>query len=169
MSASTDVAVVGAGIVGCALAAFLAEAGASVLLVERDEVGAAASGRNSGILQHPMEAPLAPLFEESLRHYGELADHGFELPAEPAGVLVLGAGEREHAALAAFPELRAEALGTGGPARLEPALASDLTGVRLHTGTRSGRRRRLGRSRRERPPRARGWRPARRPRSRPAG
>jgi glycine/D-amino acid oxidase-like deaminating enzyme len=134
MSASTDVAVVGAGIVGCALAAFLAEAGASVLLVERDEVGAAASGRNSGILQHPMEAPLAPLFEESLRHYGELADHGFELPAEPAGVLVLGAGEREHAALAAFPELRAEALGTGGPARLEPALASDLTGVRLHTG-----------------------------------
>ena len=34
-----DVAVIGAGIVGCALAAFLAEAGASVLLVERDDVG----------------------------------------------------------------------------------------------------------------------------------
>ena len=53
----------------CALAAFLAEAGASVLLVERDDVAAAASGRNSGLLQHPMDAALVPLFEESLEHY----------------------------------------------------------------------------------------------------
>ena len=171
MSASTDVAVVGGGIVGCALAAFLAEAGASVLLVERDEVGAAASGRNSGILQHPMEAVLVPLFQESLRHYRELGDHGFALPAEPAGVLVLGAGslEGELAALRAFPELRAEALGPGEPAQLEPALAAGLAAVRLHTGYRSDRRRRRRRSRRGRPPRARGWRPAPRPRSRAAG
>ena len=138
MTEPADVAVVGAGIVGCALAAFLAEAGASVLLVERDAVGAAASGRNSGILQHPMDAPLVPLFEESLRHYGELAGYGLELPREPSGVLVLGADESvlasELSALRAFPELRAEALATGEPAALEPAVAPALAGVRLDTG-----------------------------------
>jgi D-amino-acid dehydrogenase len=133
-----DVAIVGAGIVGCALAAFLAEAGASVVLVERETVGAGASGRNSGILQHPMDAALAPLFEESLEHYRELEPHGFELPREPAGILVLGEGqwglEAELAALHAFPELRAEALAPGEPAALEPALAPQLAAVRLHTG-----------------------------------
>jgi glycine/D-amino acid oxidase-like deaminating enzyme len=138
LARAPDVAVVGAGIVGCALAALLAEAGASVLLVERDEVGAAASGRNSGILQHPMEATLVPLFEESLEHYRALAPFGFQLPREPAGILVLGEGgsrpDAELAALRAFPELHAEALAPGEPAALEPALARDLAAVRLHTG-----------------------------------
>jgi glycine/D-amino acid oxidase-like deaminating enzyme len=133
-----DVAVIGAGIVGCSLAAFLAEAGASVLLAERDTVAAAASGRNSGILQHPMEAALVPLYEESLGHYRALAEHGLELPAEPAGILVLGADgdglAAELAALRAFPELDARLLAAGEPAALEPALAPDLAGVRLATG-----------------------------------
>jgi glycine/D-amino acid oxidase-like deaminating enzyme len=129
-----DVAVIGAGIVGCALAAFLAEAGASVVVLERDDVAAAASGRNSGVLQHPMDPALAPLFEESLRHYGELG----LVPGEPSGVLVLARAEAELAseleALSGFPELRAEALAPGEPARLEPALAPELAAVRLETG-----------------------------------
>jgi D-hydroxyproline dehydrogenase subunit beta len=129
-----DVAVVGAGIVGCAVAAFLAEAGASVVIVERDEVAAAASGRNSGVLQHPMDAALAPLFEESLRHYGELG----LLPDEPRGILVLADARAdltaELGALSAFAGLRAQALAPGEPAELEPALAPDLAGVRLDTG-----------------------------------
>jgi D-hydroxyproline dehydrogenase subunit beta len=134
-----DVAIIGAGIVGCALAAFLAEAGATVLVAEGDGVGAAASGRNSGILQHPMDHTLAPLFEESLRHYRELDAHGLRLPAEPHGLLMLAAtealpaGELE-ALRRAFPELRAEALAAGEPAALEPALAPQLAGVRLKTG-----------------------------------
>lgn len=138
MTGAPDIAVIGAGIVGCALGAFLAEAGASVLLIERDDVAAAASGRNSGLLQHPMEPALAPLFEESLGHYRELAEHGFELADEPAGVLVLGADDRrlraQLEALRRFSELRVEALAQGEPAALEPALAPDLAGVRLHTG-----------------------------------
>ena len=44
MSAPTDVAIIGGGIVGCAAAAFLAEAGARVDLYEREEVASAASG-----------------------------------------------------------------------------------------------------------------------------
>lgn len=45
-----DVAVVGGGITGCATAYYLAQAGASVVLLERGEVGTEASGRNAGSL-----------------------------------------------------------------------------------------------------------------------
>lgn len=136
---SPDVAVVGAGIVGCALAAFLAEGGASVLLVERDEVAAGASGRNSGVVQHPMQAELVPLFDETVEHYRDLEEHGFLLPAEPGGLLVLAGDPGELATELAvlrrgFPELRAEALAPGEPAALEPGVAADLAAIRLHTG-----------------------------------
>ena len=50
-----EVAVVGGGIVGVAAAAFLAEAGAKVTLAEQAEIGAGASGRNSGAVQHPFD------------------------------------------------------------------------------------------------------------------
>ena len=82
---SPDVAIIGAGIVGCATAAFLAEGGARVVLVEREAIAAGASGRNSGIVQHPMEPALLPLFTETVAHYRDLAAHGFRLPAEPNG------------------------------------------------------------------------------------
>jgi glycine/D-amino acid oxidase-like deaminating enzyme len=135
---SADVAVIGAGILGCATAAFLAEAGLRVLVVERDAVAAAASGRNSGLLQHPMDHDLAPLYERSLELYREVAEHGLELAREPAGLLVLAPPgdwvEAELAALARFSELHAEPLAEGAPARLEPALAPELAGVRLATG-----------------------------------
>jgi glycine/D-amino acid oxidase-like deaminating enzyme len=136
VSPNADVAVIGGGIVGCALAAFLAEDGARVRLYERDEVAAGASGRNSGLLQHPMDEALVGVFAASDALYRELG-HGFELPAEPAGVLVLGedaaALEPTRAGIAArFPELGAEPL--DAPHELEPALARDLVGFRLDTG-----------------------------------
>ena len=133
-----DVAVIGGGIVGCATAAFLAEAGASVLLAEREAIAAGASGRNSGIVQHPMDATLLPLFEATVAHYRELAAHGFSLPAEPGGLIVLAEEEaalaHELDVLAAFPELRAEALAPGEPARIEPCVAPGLAGIRLEAG-----------------------------------
>jgi glycine/D-amino acid oxidase-like deaminating enzyme len=136
---SPDVAIIGAGIVGCATAAFLAEAGARVLLVEREAVAAGASGRNSGVVQHPMEPALTPLFTETVGHYRDLAAHGFQFPAEPNGLLMLAEDEAALAPdLAAlrggYPELAPEALGPGEPAQVEPALAPQLAGVRLHTG-----------------------------------
>ena len=133
-----DVAVIGGGIVGCATAAFLAEGGASVLLAEREAIAAGASGRNSGIVQHPMDATLLPLFEATVAHYRELAAHGFALPAAPGGLIVLAEDEaalaHELEALAPFPELRAEALAPGEPARVEPCLAPGLAGIRLEAG-----------------------------------
>jgi glycine/D-amino acid oxidase-like deaminating enzyme len=139
MPSSPDVAVVGAGIVGCAVAAFLAEAGATVTLVERDEVASGASGRNSGVVQHPMDPALLHLFTETVGHYRHLAAHGFALPAEPHGLLLVAEDEAALAGeLAAirrgYPELAAEALAAGEPGKLEPALAPDLAAVRLHTG-----------------------------------
>jgi glycine/D-amino acid oxidase-like deaminating enzyme len=139
MSSSADVAVVGGGIVGCAVAAFLAEAGASVLLVERDTIAAGASGRNSGIVQHPMDPVLISLFTETVAHYRDLAAYGFALPAEPQGLLLLAEEEEALAGdLAAirggYPELGAEALGPGEPTMIEPVLARHVSGVRLHTG-----------------------------------
>jgi glycine/D-amino acid oxidase-like deaminating enzyme len=131
----SDVSIVGGGIVGCSLAALLAEAGASVRVYEREAIAAAASGRNSGVLQHPMDEPLVAVHEASLELYRELG-HGFEMPREPVGVLVLSedgdALERDRAELTArFPELGAEAV---EPRELEPSLAEGLSGYRLDTG-----------------------------------
>jgi glycine/D-amino acid oxidase-like deaminating enzyme len=124
-----DVAVIGGGITGCALAAFAAEAGASVQVFERERIASGASGRNSGVVQHPMDPVLAPLFEETVGHYRTLG-HGFALPAEPAGVLVLGV----EALDTGFPELEAQRLEGAELTALEPALAPDLVAVRLATG-----------------------------------
>jgi glycine/D-amino acid oxidase-like deaminating enzyme len=137
VSAPTDVAIIGGGIVGCAAAAFLAESGARVDLYERDEVAAAASGRNSGAVQHPFDPVLRDLHVETLRHYHEL--DGFELPPGPAGVLILA---RERAVLEPSvgevardcPELAPALLGPDELRRVEPALGPGLWGCRLETG-----------------------------------
>jgi glycine/D-amino acid oxidase-like deaminating enzyme len=122
-----DVAVIGGGIVGCALAAFLAEAGAEVTLYERVAVAAGASGRNSGVLQHPFDEELVGLYEESLRHYGEL--EGFALPPEPSGLLIVGRGPLSAER---FPELEPQLLEDAREA--EPGLAAGLRAVRYETG-----------------------------------
>src|SRR4051794_8484345 len=136
VSPNADVAIVGGGIIGCALAAFLAEDGARVRLYEREQVAAGASGRNSGLLQHPMDAVLTGLFTASEALYADLG-HGFELAPEPVGVLVLAEDaavlEPTRAAIAErFPELGAQVL--DAPHEVEPALAEDLAALRLETG-----------------------------------
>jgi glycine/D-amino acid oxidase-like deaminating enzyme len=130
-----DIAIVGGGIVGCALAAFLAEDGARVRLYERDVLAAGASGRNAGLLQHPMDEALVDVYAESIRLYRELG-HGFELPAEAAGVLVIADDpaqlEPSRASIAGrFPELGA---GLVDPHDAEPEVAEGLAAFRLETG-----------------------------------
>ena len=129
--------VIGGGIAGCSVAALLAEGGADVTLYERDEIAAGASGRNSGLLQHPMDEPLVPLYEASLELYATL--DGFELPPEPVGTLVVSGDGAAlspdvDAAAARFPELRPEWLEGAALATEEPALGDGLYAYRLHTG-----------------------------------
>jgi glycine/D-amino acid oxidase-like deaminating enzyme len=137
MAGFPDVAVIGGGIVGCAAAAFLAERGARVELFERGALAGAASGRNSGVIQHPFEPVLTGLHAESLRHYAEL--EGFELPKEPAGILLLardrgGLRRVQEEIEDSCPELEPTMLGPRELRRLEPAVGRRLWGCRLHTG-----------------------------------
>jgi glycine/D-amino acid oxidase-like deaminating enzyme len=122
-----DIAIVGGGIVGCAAAAFLAESGARVELFERDRLAGAASGRNSGSIQHPFDPVLDGLHAETLAHYREL--DGFGLPAAPAGVLLLARDRRTVEQIRGGALLDPDALHA-----LEPALAPGLWGCRLETG-----------------------------------
>lgn len=132
-----DVIVIGGGIVGTSAAAFLAEAGASVTLLDRDGLASGASGANSGVVQHPMDPPMVELFRETVGHYRTLtdADAGFRLPDEPAGMLFVS---HERAAaegmLGMFPGLATEVLAGDELRRIEPTLAPDLAAMRVAIG-----------------------------------
>lgn len=119
---SADFAVVGGGIVGCALAAFLAEGGAVVVVHEREAIAAGASGRNSGVVQDPLDPALSGLYEESLEHYRTL--EGFAFPADPVGLLLVSEQPFEHPGTELVED----------PHRLEPALAPGLFARRIDTG-----------------------------------
>ena len=131
-----DVAVIGGGIVGCAAAAFLAEAGARVTLFERDAIAAAASGRNQGVLQDPLDPVLTPLYEESLRLHAETAPE-LRLDRPPHGLLLVARDRAVPAALAArlartHAELEPAFLEDAREA--EPGLAAGVCACRLDTG-----------------------------------
>jgi D-hydroxyproline dehydrogenase subunit beta len=135
------VAIIGGGVIGTTAAALLAEGGTDVTLVEETAVGAGASGRNSGTIQHPFDPVLLPLHHETLDRYRELAalDVGFRFPAEPAGVLLLtddlaAAAVRATELAADHPELGAEVLDAPAVAGLEPAIAPGWAAVRVATG-----------------------------------
>jgi glycine/D-amino acid oxidase-like deaminating enzyme len=140
-SDAVDVAVVGGGIVGTSTAAFLAEAGLRVRLFERAEIAAGASGRNSGIVQHPFDPVLAGLYRRSLAEYRGLAEASetFAFPTEPSGLLYVGRDPALAERIAAewaetWPASRPVVLAGSALRTLEPALAPDLTVCRLGIG-----------------------------------
>jgi sarcosine oxidase subunit beta len=133
-----EVAIIGGGIIGCSAAAFAAEAGAHVTLFERSEIGAGASGRNMGAVQHPFDTVLTPLYESTLGIYRELSqrDSEFQFPSLAAGLLMvtpdralLERGGEGHAS-----EPRSDLLEPRQVQSLEPTLANDLWATRLDTG-----------------------------------
>ena len=137
-----DVVVIGGGIIGCAAAAMMADRGARVVLVERTAIGAGASGRNLGAVQHPFDPVLAPLHRESLTRYQALAagsDGAFAIGRRPAGLLLLN-HDPEAAATQAermrdmYPELEPELIPDDELTELEPSLAPGPWAVRLETG-----------------------------------
>lgn len=130
-----DVIVLGGGIIGCSAAALLAQRGLRVTLVEATAIGAGASGRNLGSVQHPYDPVLEPLHEASVAAYHEL--DGLDFPDRPAGLLLLatdaaGLRARADALELALPRL----LPTFHPRAdvVEPALAPEVSAIRLETG-----------------------------------
>jgi len=141
-----DVSIIGGGIVGSAAAAFLAAEGVAVTLYERTEIAAAASGRNSGVIQHPFDPVLVALYRVSLELYRELADavgpRQFALAAEPSGLMLIGrgeaafeaAGELVNAWSSAYPATKPRLVAGSSLRALEPTLADGLAACRLDVG-----------------------------------
>jgi glycine/D-amino acid oxidase-like deaminating enzyme len=142
---SPDVVVIGAGIVGTSAATFLAAAGLSVVIVEQEAIAAAASGRNSGVIQHPFDPVLAALHRESLDLYRELAASSageaepFLISERPAGLLLVstdadGTERMTREVATSNPQLEPSFLGTAELHRLEPAIGDGVVACRLDIG-----------------------------------
>ena len=136
-----DVVVIGGGIVGTSAAAFLAGAGASVVLVEREGLASGASGANSGVVQHPFDPVLAGLYRATVDLYRDLAARSnmFPFPTSPVGLLYVSPDEaavRRQAGLieTAFPGLGLETVGEGELRALDPAVGEGLWACRVEIG-----------------------------------
>ena len=132
----TDVAIIGAGIVGAACANALTEAGVSVVVIESDIVGGGATAAGMGhiVVMDDSEAQFA-LTHYSAKMWNQLAD---EMPAdvefERRGTLWVAADEQEmatvHSKLQYYTQrgVRAELLNESDLRRAEPNLRHGLAG-----------------------------------------
>lgn len=139
-----DVIVIGGGIVGVSCAAELVATGRRVVLLEQTEIAAGASGRNSGVVQHPWDPVLVGLHLETVRSYRELAESGdvadgFALSEEPAGMLFVAhdpwvASQVAEAWAVSYPGLSPTFLGPEEAHALEPSLAEGVSACRIAIG-----------------------------------
>ena len=138
---TTDVAIVGGGIMGCAVALRLAQRGLRVTVVERGIPGAEASSAAAGILGPQMEAEgPGPLLELGLRSralYPALAAElhdatGIDVGYSKSGVLAVALTEHEEEELAARRTwqtargLRVEAFSGVALREIEPAISPEV-------------------------------------------
>ncbi len=105
---SPDVLVVGGGVIGCAIAYYLAGEGARVEVVERGEIGGEASGAAAGMLAPLAEVadagPFQQLCLQSLRMFPELVEAlrdetGVDVEYRPSGILRVALSDDEASAL----------------------------------------------------------------------
>src|SRR5438093_803997 len=136
MMRSADVVVIGAGIIGCSAAYFLAADGHRVVIVDRGEVASGTAAASGGwIIIHDKETPAGvALALETRRLYERMApDAG--VAVHPHGGLILAATSaeldrlRHQVGIATAGGARVDLL--DGPALLdlEPEVARDLAGA----------------------------------------
>ena len=139
-----DVIIVGGGIIGCAVAFFLAKSGIRPLVLERDQVGGEASSGAAGMLtaQAHTDGP-EPLFDLKLASRalyeglaGELLDRtGLDIEYRRLGHIVPALTEAEAAAVKervawqAARGLAAVWLEAGEARALEPGMTPDVLGA----------------------------------------
>src|SRR5438034_9852835 len=137
-SRPSDIVVVGAGIVGCAVAHELARRGASVQVVDERPAGMGATQASAGVLAPYIEAreetPLLALAVRSLGLFDEFiertaADSGVAVPYRRTGTLNVALHEHDMPTLRATADLLArrsvacELVDARGARREEPHLA----------------------------------------------
>lgn len=113
MKTSAEVVIIGGGIIGCSTAAELSRLGADVILVERNEIAGAASGRNHGLIFYPQTEIADALYRishEMYRELNETSEIEIGLDPTPRGFVILVATEDEWEAA----EREARASETGG-------------------------------------------------------
>ncbi len=105
MTNSVEVAIVGGGVIGAAVAYFLAKRGVSCSLMDRGRIGGAASNAASGILSHsPGESQYSRLARRSLALFHELTptireESGIDIEFAECGDLTLAMNESDAIAL----------------------------------------------------------------------
>jgi glycerol-3-phosphate dehydrogenase len=103
-----EVAVVGAGVVGSAVALALARRSVSVLLLEAEpQPGLAASGTNSGILHTGFDSPSGELETELILRSAEMREQmlaTLDVPVLRCGALLRPPGDADRPAVAALAE-----------------------------------------------------------------
>ncbi len=126
------VAVVGGGVIGCAVAERLSRGGHRVILHERDQVGAHASGAAAGLLAPYSELRGDDLGSRSARLFPELVarlerDSGLEVEYRQTQSLAVAFDAAQRRSLRGLGEWQdvSECL------RLEPGLNPDLLGAAL--------------------------------------
>jgi glycine oxidase len=142
------IAVVGGGVVGCAIAYELVRAGFDVTLIERDAVAAHASGRNAGNLNplHGTPKTLLPLALEAFKIHAEVRAELTQLGAAsyvtlPVERVHLGFDESDRQQLQETAAIFSATSGFSSTwmdandlRRLEPRLSSDAKFAVLTTG-----------------------------------
>ena len=141
--ASRDIVVIGAGVVGCAVAYELARRGASVEIVDDRPAGMGATQASAGLLAPFLEAhedsPLLALGVRSLDLYDEFvervaADSGLTVPYRRTGTLNVAVDDagmrrlRATADLLARRGVAADLVDGPGTRTQEPHLANDVIG-----------------------------------------
>jgi glycine/D-amino acid oxidase-like deaminating enzyme len=118
---SSDVVVIGGGVIGCAVAYYLARRGARVTVVERSHIGNGSSAANTGSINMATKKPGAALAlgMASQRLYGGLAQElGRDLEYTVTGKLIVAESETEHAYI---EELCAGQRAAGAPVEMVSA------------------------------------------------
>lgn len=104
MNKNTDVVVMGAGVIGCAVAYYLAKKGCRVIVIEKKErVCAEASGANLGGVPLTLLEPSSPTLEmhkETLKLFDNLSEEtGYDMEFQRVGLLTCTLDEGQHSAM----------------------------------------------------------------------
>ena len=136
----TDVVVVGGGIAGTSIAWELARRGTAVTLFEQANLGAGASGRNTGTLLHQTEPAVAEMLRASQASYRELEGGEVDFAWTPRDeVLIARDGEQLRTIAAKGEQFAAqgvavEALDGDALRAAFPAFGPDVLGGRVLGG-----------------------------------